>query len=144
MKKEVEAFTLLESLVVLAIITMLFLLVVPTANRSKQASAERQFWSDLHVHWQAAQARAKVAHQSTSVVYEPDSHRFEFSWLASRRQTETVAVPSTLVVDFYPRIQILANGYVRPQTLRLHSTLTKQQYQIRVQLGWGGYHVVKK
>lgn len=144
MKRGVKAFTLIESLVVLAIITMLFLLIVPTANRSKQASAERQFWSDWRVQWQAAQTRAKVANQSTSVVYQPDSHRFEFSWLASHRQTESVVVPSTLVVDFFPRIQILANGYVRPQTIRLHSTLTKQQYQIRVQLGWGGYHVVKK
>lgn len=144
MKRRVNAFTLLESLVVLAIITMLFLLIVPTANRSKQASDERQFWSDLRVQWQAAQARAKVAHQSTSVAYEPDSHRFVFSWLASHRQAESVDVPPTLVVDFYPRIQIFANGYVRPQTIRLHSTLTKQQYQIRVQLGWGGYHVVKK
>lgn len=144
MKRRVKAFTLLESLVVLAIITMLFLLILPPANRSKQASAEWQFWSDLRVQWQAAQARAKVAHRSTTVVYEPDSHRFEFFWLTSHRQTESVAVPSTLVVDSYPRIQILTNGYVRPQTIRLHSTLTNQQYQIRVQLGWGGYHVVKK
>lgn len=137
-------FTLLETLVVLAIVTMLFCLITPFASRSQQKAAEQQFWSDLRIQWQAAQTRAKVDHQITFIEPQDQSKMIQFSWVDREYHHATVKIPSTLVLDHFPSIKMLETGFVSPQTARFHSTLNHHKYEMRIQLGWGGYHVVER
>lgn len=139
-----QAFTLLETVIVMAIVTMLLCLITPLASRSKQEASERQFWSDLQVQWQAAQTRAKVNHQITFIEPQDQSKLIEFSWVDHQYHHATVKLPSTLVLDHFPDIKMLETGFVSPQTARFHSSLTHKKYEMRIQLGWGGYHVVEK
>lgn len=138
------AFTLLETAVVLVIVCLLMLLITPLATRSRQEIAERQFWSELRVQWQAAQTRAKVSKEVTFIEPQAESKLIEFTWVDSEVHHADVKLPATLVMDWFPDCKMLETGFVSPQTARFHSTIDHQKYEMRIQLGWGGYHVVKK
>lgn len=142
------AFTLLETVIVLAIVAFLMLMTLPSAEHSKQKIAERQFWSDLRTQWQAAQTRAKVKHQITFIEPQDESKIIDFYWVDENGDATVsqayVKLPPTLVLDSFPDTRMNENGFVNPATARFHSTLDNKKYEMRIQLGWGGFHIVEK
>ena len=82
--KNQRAFTSVEMIVVLGLVAVIYLVIAPTFQPSRQAIAEQQFWHELRQDWRAAQVTAQVRHQSTTVqhylstrqiVFNSDGHR---------------------------------------------------------------------
>lgn len=124
----------------LALVAVIVATTAAPAKRGFERVQEDQFWRSFKQEWQAAQARAKVAHQATWVSYEAPNRRVTF---ISQGRYRALAMPPTLLVRDYQDFSMHANGYVSPQTWQLVSRLDGREYYLRIQLGWGGYHVEK-
>ncbi|WP_294543914.1 type II secretion system protein [uncultured Limosilactobacillus sp.] len=133
-----QAFTLLEMLIVLGIVALTLLISWPSMHRAVQKNAERQFWQIFRQAWQAAQVRSKTSQESTRVVYLRHRNLIVFSW---PNDSEQIRVPETLFVKRFNDIEMKKTGYVSPQTEEFISTLDGTDYQMRIQLAWGSYHV---
>lgn len=136
--KRQAAFTLLEMLIVLGIVALTLLIGWPSMHRAAQKNAERQFWQTFRQAWQAAQVRSKTSQKSTRVVYLKSRNLVVFAW---DNDSEQIRVPETLFVRRFSDIEMKKTGYVSPQTEEFISTLDGTDYQIRIQLAWGSYHV---
>lgn len=138
MKIHRSAFTLLEMIIVLGIVALTMLIGWPSMQRTIQKNEERQFWQTFRQAWQAAQVRSKTSNESTHVFYLKSPSQVVFSWASG---TEHVNVPGTLSVRRFNDIEMKKTGYVSPQTEEFVSTLDNTDYQIRIRLAWGSYHV---
>ena len=52
--KNQRAFTSVEMIVVLGLVAVIYLVIAPTFQPSRQAIAEQQFWHELRQDWRAA------------------------------------------------------------------------------------------
>lgn len=139
MTKE-RAFTMVEMVIVLGIVSMLFALTAPRFIKSRQLIAEDQFWHALRQEWRNAQVEAQLNHRETAISYEEQSRQIIFTRLGERHP---VAVPSTITVKPFGMIKMHCNGYVCPQTLTFDSAGRHQRYLMKIQLAWGGYRLEK-
>lgn len=131
-------FTVLETIIVLAIVAIIVTFSVPEISRSRAYHEEQFFWSELRQNWRAAQLRARHERQVTKIEYEQTSNQIVF--MAGQKQ-DVVHLPGTLKVIRFDQFQMHENGYVKPQTQEFKSSLTGCRYLMRIQLAWGGYHV---
>ncbi|MFR0609697.1 prepilin-type N-terminal cleavage/methylation domain-containing protein [Limosilactobacillus mucosae] len=138
MKIRRPAFTLLEMMIVLGITALTMLIGWPSMQRTIQKNEERQFWQTFRQAWQAAQVRSKTSNESTRVFYLKSHSQVVFSWASG---AERINVPDTLLVRRFNDVEMKKTGYVSPQTEEFISTLDNTDYQMRIQLAWGSYHV---
>lgn len=137
-----RGFTLVETLLVLALVTLIISFSFPSLYRSRQNVAEREFWSGLRQQWQAAQVRAKTKQLATAVTYDSDEHQIEFSWIeGSELIKRRLTVPDTLLVRKFENFRMHENGYTKPRTEEFYSSLHHRTYYMRIQLAWGGYRI---
>lgn len=131
-------FTVLETVIVLGIVTVLVIFSVPGISQCRAYNEEQLFWSELRQNWRTAQLRARNERQVTQVEYEQSSNQIVF---VADQKRDAVQLPGTLKVIRFEPFQMHANGYVKPQTQEFKSSLTECRYLMRIQLAWGGYHV---
>lgn len=125
-------------IIVLGIAALTMLIGWPSMQRTIQKNEERQFWQTFRQAWQAAQVRSKTSNESTHVFYLKNHSQVVFSWAGG---TEHINIPGTLSVRRFNDIEMKTTGYVSPQTEEFVSKLDNTDYQIRIQLAWGSYHV---
>lgn len=135
-----RAFTSVEMIVVLGLVAVIYLILTPTFQPSRQLIAEQQFWHGMRQNWRAAQVAAQVRHQPTAIDYHPGTQQITFD-----RGDNKVAlnIPSTIETEDFDMIIIDDSGYTAPQTIRFKSRLRHCRYLMKVQLAWGGYRLEK-
>ncbi|WP_225349639.1 type II secretion system protein [Paucilactobacillus wasatchensis] len=138
-----KGFTLLETLIVLGLISLTFSFGTLQLRQIRDASNERHFWQALQQEWQVSQTRAQGDNNGTDIVYLAGPQIIRFKWRAADYTTHynDVAIPVTIKVVSFAPLKMLANGYVKAQTQKFRSMLTNQTYDMKVQLAWGGYYV---
>lgn len=138
--KRARAFTMLEMVIVLALVTVILLFTGPLIGRSNEQVAEQRFWQGFRQQWHLAQTRAHLKHQPTTISYSADTHTVAFtSW----RYRFTVVVPATMRVEAFSPIEMQADGYVRPATQRFYSRSGRCHYRLVIQMARGEYDVKK-
>lgn len=138
--KKARAFTMLEMVIVLALVTMILLFTGPSIGHSSEQVNEQRFWQAFRQQWHLAQTRAQLQHQPTTIDYLPDAHAVVFTgW----RYHSTIAVPATMRVDVFSPIEMQADGYVRPTTQHFYSRSGRCHYRLIIQMARGEYDVKK-
>ncbi|BAP86013.1 hypothetical protein LOOC260_115030 [Paucilactobacillus hokkaidonensis JCM 18461] len=138
-----KGFTLLETLIVLGLVSLMFGFGALKLQPVNAASQERHFWQGLQQNWQASQTRAQGDNKGTEINYMPTANQIRFKWRDKKYNTHysDVVVPSTIQVVSFAPLKMLANGYVKAGTQKFHSTLTNKNYVMKIQLAWGGFYV---
>lgn len=137
-----NAFTLLETLLVLTLVTLMISFGTVSMKRTAQLSAERHFWQEMKQNWQASQARAQTNVGATNIKYINQAIRFSWVDIRNKHQYHNdIAIPATISVVSFKPLQMLPNGYVQAGTETFHSSLTGKDYSMKVQFAWGGYYV---
>ncbi|MFR0771744.1 MAG: hypothetical protein ACLSH6_07740 [Limosilactobacillus pontis] len=136
--RSMRAFTSIEMIVVLGMVVVIYCLLGPSFNPSRQAIVEQEFWHGMRQEWRAAQVAAQVHHQTTVIDYHPASQQIEFDRTG---KITRLAIPSTLKVDRFGRFVIDDSGYTAPQTMRFTSRREHCFYLMKIQLAWGGYRL---
>ena len=135
-----KAFTMLEMLIVLALVTVILLFTGPLVSHSHEQVVEQRFWQSFRQQWYLAQTRAQLKRQSTAITYSADTNAVVFtSW----RNRTTIAVPTTMRVERFSPIEIQAGGYVKPATQRFYSRSGRCRYHLVIQMARGEYDVKK-
>ena len=143
MKK--EAFTMLETIIVLILSVVIITFSFPNLMRSRQVVAEHEFWNDFRQSWQAAQVRSKTKHIETMVTFDPVSYQIEFDWRDQQKLVKgKLDIPETILVRKFDDFKMHENGYTKPRTQYFQSSINWRRYLMRIQLAWGGYRIEEK
>ncbi|MDO4856045.1 MAG: prepilin-type cleavage/methylation domain-containing protein [Limosilactobacillus gorillae] len=141
------AFTMAEVVIVLGLVAVVIVTTtVPYQKRSVEQS-EEQFWRNVRQRWQEAQTRARVEHITTYIYLRNQEGRgITFSYLRGGKfVNERVHLPKSLKIYTGIRtVSIYQGGFVSPQTWVFVSPETRTEYDMKIQMGWGGYRVEKK
>lgn len=131
-----RAFTLLESVIVLAIVALILLITSPAMQKSRQAAAERQFFTRLRLCWDAETNWARVNHQH--IVIKKRGQRMIVG-------QKVLSIPTTLSANSgFVDLEVTTNGFTAPQTRALYSSIDRSVYLLKIQMGWGGYRIEKE
>lgn len=139
---------MVEVVIVLAISALVIVTTtIPYQKRNAELS-EEQFWRDVkQQRWQEAQTRARVEGKATFIYLTSRSKReirFEYHTDSGKKVTEEVLLPKQLhIASNEDMVKIYKNGYVSPRTWSFVSKLTMTNYDMKIQMGWGGYYVQK-
>lgn len=139
---------MVEVVIVLAISALVIVTTtIPYQKRNAELS-EEQFWRDVkQQRWQEAQTRARVEGKATFIYLTSRSKReirFEYHTDSGKKVTEEVLLPKQLhIASNEDMVKIYKNGYVSPWTWSFVSKLTMTNYDMKIQMGWGGYYVQK-
>lgn len=143
MKK--EAFTMLETIIVLILTVIIITFSFPNLMRSRQVAAEHEFWNNFRQSWQAAQVRSKTKHTETMVTFDPVNYQIEFDWREQRKLVkDKLDIPETILVKKFADFKMHENGYTKPRTQEFQSSINGRTYLMRIQLAWGGYRIEEK
>lgn len=135
-----RAFTMLEMVVALALVTVILIFTGPLIGRSNEQVTEQRFWQSFRQQWYLAQARAQLRHQPTTITYSAATNAITFtSW----RYRSTVVLPATMRVEIFSPIEMQADGYVKPATQRFYSRSGRCRYRLVIQMARGEYNVKK-
>lgn len=138
-----KGFTLLETLIVLGMVSLMFGFGMMQIKQVNAASQERHFWQSLRQNWQASQVRARGNNKGTDINYLPSRRVIRFSWTDQRiiPRHNDVIIPQTIQIVSFAKLRMLPNGYVKARTQKFYSDLTNQNYDMKIQLAWGGFYV---
>lgn len=129
-----RAFTLVETVIVFAIALLLITLTSPSLTRSRQAAAERQFFTRLKSCWDLETNRARN-----------EKHRL--SIYANGQQmnvgNKVIKIPSTLSTPNFAVLNVYDDGFTAPHTRVFYSKIDRSRYVMKIQMGWGGYRIEK-
>ena len=131
-----RAFTLLESVIVLAIVTLILVMTSPAMKKSRQAAAERQFFTHLRLCWDLEVNWARANHQQ--IVIKKRGRQMIVGH-------KVLTIPPTLSANSgFGDLDVSANGFTSPQTRALYSSIDRGVYLFKIQMGWGGYRIDKE
>lgn len=131
-------FTLLESMLVLLLITISFTISWPHFTHNWDQFRQDQFFRRLKSEWQLAQSNAKDHHEATQISFLNDRIHFD-----NEHYHHCLNLPKNLKVRDHTDLTMHADGYVRPCTWEFCSELDHHVYYMRVQMAWGGYRIEK-
>ncbi|MDO4903386.1 MAG: type II secretion system protein [Limosilactobacillus sp.] len=104
--------------------------------------AEERFFQSFRQEWQSAQVRSRVQGKYTAIKYSESNHAVSFAY--GHNLCDWVNLPNSLQVKNFPNKMVMENnGYVKPTTITLYSTVEHCEYQIVVQMARGEYDVKK-
>lgn len=139
MLKNRSAFTLVESLLVLAVTTAILGIGVQTFKVTRERQAEAQFFETLVSLFE----RAKMHTMLGRLVTEINIDDRKVVYKETYHQPQTIKMPSTLsVTKTSPKILIIKDEMIAPRRIVLTSSLG-EEYAIKPQLGWGIIHIEK-
>ena len=135
-----EAFTLLETSVVLGLISILLALGWNLNLNFSCKYQEEQFWQAFRQHWSYTILKTRQTHTSSRVSFDEDCVKFK----VQMKKIIILKYPKTLGLSGVTRNEdISASGVTQAQTVRLKSTLKPTYYDIKFQVGYGGQYNVE-
>lgn len=98
-----KAFTMLEMVIALALVTVILLFTGPLVSHSHEQVVEQRFWQSFRQQWHLAQTRAQLKRQPTTITYSADTNAVVFtSW----QNRTTIALPATMRVERFSPIEM--------------------------------------
>lgn len=108
-----SAFTMVEMVIALGIISFMLVLVIPKLTRTFQEWQQKQFWNELKQEWQLSQVRSQNHGEITDISYDQQDRAIIF---CSKNNQRRINVPHSIRVrEIKPRT-MLSNGYIQPAT----------------------------
>lgn len=135
------AFTLVEMLIVLAMVTVMILLSGPQVRRMQMSLDEQLFWHRFRQQYLVSLQTARRNDGPTVIVYLPRNHQMYFKHFKPVPDAR-IPVPKSLQVRHERQVTIQnQTAYTAPQTWRLVNQDEDYQYAITFQMGGGEYHL---
>ncbi|AVL00219.1 prepilin-type N-terminal cleavage/methylation domain-containing protein [Pediococcus inopinatus] len=145
MSKVKRGFTLIESLVVLTVVSLLLSAGTVSFKRVLAKQQEKEFWVTFDREWKKYEQFANLEGVVTYISFDKSRNKVSFRPLKTfDKKSCEVKLPVTLSLFSNREVKIGSDGYVKPQTIAFSSDLDKCTYRMTVQLGWGVYHVKKE
>ncbi|WP_062903778.1 competence type IV pilus minor pilin ComGD [Pediococcus damnosus] len=145
MSKSKHGFTLIESLVVLTIVSLLFSTGNMAFKRVIEQQHEKEFWATFDREWKRYEQFANLEGVVTYISFDKAGNKVSFRPLKTfDKENYEVQLPKTLSLFSNQEIKIGSDGYVKPQTIAFNSKINKCTYRMTVQLGWGVYHIKRE
>ena len=136
-----SAFTMVEMVIALGIISFMLVLVIPKSTRTFQEWQQKQFWNELKQEWQLSQVRSQNHGVITDISYDQQDRAIVF---CSKNHQRRINVPHTIRVrEIKPRT-MLSNGYIQPATWSFIDVLNHEELDLKIQMAGGGYRIEKK
>lgn len=135
-----KAFSLVETMVVLLIVSLLMLLSwIPQTDFFKRYQ-EEQFWQTFRQNWTYTITRSRESSSDARVAFYGKYVLFKVNLTEKQIRLN---YPTTLsLLGGQKNEDISGSGATQAQSVRLHSSLDNTNYDIKFQLGYGGqYHV---
>jgi competence protein ComGD len=129
-----SSFTLVETVIVFAIVLLVITLTSPSLTRSRQSAAERQFFTRLKSCWELETNRARNEHRRMS-IFTNDQQMIIGN--------KVVKMPATLSAPDFAVLNVYDDGFTSPHTRVFYSKVDRSRYVVKIQMGWGGYRVEK-
>ncbi|WP_412990048.1 competence type IV pilus minor pilin ComGD [Pediococcus siamensis] len=140
-----SGFTLLESLIVLAMVGLLLTSGNLVLKNALSYQREKEFWENFDTEWKKYEQFANFENTVTYISFNKTQEKISFNPLkASNKANYVLKLPPTLHLLSSQEVKIGNNGYVKPQSIGFHSDRDQHTYRITIQLGWGVYHVKKE
>jgi len=141
-----NGFTLIETLIVLALVALMFTFGTMKLNSFREASDEKHFWMQLERAWQQSQARAQNSGKPTAIKLSANKEQLLFHARDRNGNDDDndIQIPKTIEVRAFKAITMHQNGYVKPQTAKFYSRRTNKMYLMKIQLAYGGYYIEKE
>ncbi|MGM9891960.1 type II secretion system protein [Limosilactobacillus sp.] len=139
--KRRAAFTMIEMVIVLGLVTLVVCLTGPQMKRSQQCVAEQEFWHSFRQEWHCAQTQAQLSRQSTIITYEVDENAIVFK---NHQYRHLVTLPNSLQVRKFRPLEMRADGYLEPGSRRFYSRAQHCWYRLVIQMARGEFDVKKE
>ncbi|MFT9268670.1 MAG: prepilin-type N-terminal cleavage/methylation domain-containing protein [Liquorilactobacillus nagelii] len=132
-----RGFTLIEMLVVLALMGVLLIISIRPANKTTDNYQEKIFWQELQHAWN---------NQITTVTQQKSTGKVEFNqgkviFYVNSYKNMVIKIPATLEIYRGYRFHINSTGQTNGGTVVFNSTDRQRRFYLVVQLGWGKYYV---
>lgn len=135
--KQRPGFTLVESILTLAIVVLLSVLPVIQFQSVQQKMLEATFFQQFNQQWEQARLLALTHQQVVLVHFQTNYIRF-YSTQPDWQWEQRLTLPKDLCVAS-KTLRISASGQTSPQTLYFKSLYFNQFKIIKPQMGWGVY-----
>lgn len=132
-----RGFTLVESVLTLAIVVIISVLPVMQFRNVQQKMLEATFFQQFNQQWEQARLLAVTRHQAVLVHFQTNYVRF-YSGQSGWQWERYLTLPTGLRVA-EKTLQISTSGQTSPQTLYFKSDYFNRFKTIKPQMGWGDY-----
>ncbi|AYM03486.1 prepilin-type N-terminal cleavage/methylation domain-containing protein [Levilactobacillus brevis] len=137
-----RGFTLLETLLVLVIVTGLTTLVSFQGTPHRALMTERAFWPAWQRMWTAGRQRARQQRVQLVAEVQSSQHQVVLVTAKTAQVVGRLRIPPTLQLQGDSgRWLIYTSGASKAQTLRWYSTVSHQYLKQTFQLGGGIFYV---
>ncbi|WP_311408319.1 hypothetical protein [Liquorilactobacillus uvarum] len=137
MRNKQPAFSLIETIVVLALSVFTLLLIARPLESSISVLQERIFWQSFKQTWTREIISSTKFIKVHTIIFK--NKKIIFS--EQNNKKVTVELPKTMTIRRYESINVNDTGSISGRTIIVDSTLQDKPYYILIQLGWGKYHV---
>lgn len=132
-----RGFTLIESVLTLAIVVIISVLPVMQFRSAQQKMLETTFFQQFNQQWEQARLLAVTRQQAVLVHFQTNYVRF-YSDQPDWQWERYLTLPTGLRVA-EKTLRITASGQSSPQTLYFKSDYFNRLKTIKPQMGWGDY-----
>ncbi|AEV95040.1 competence type IV pilus minor pilin ComGD [Pediococcus claussenii] len=138
-----KAFTLIESVTVLMIVSMILLIGLSGFKKYSVQYKEEFFWKQFEAEWDKAKQEAIYSHKHTDIHFDKENKRVFFTTgTYFNHYTYVIKLPNNLNFRLSRVTTLEANGHLPPQTINFFEN-NKIKYKLKFQLGWGVYQLEK-
>lgn len=137
LKSKIDAFTLVEMLIVLALLGMSLLITIKPAANMVQRYQEKIFWQNLQHAWNKELSTLAQRKENGKVLFNDQKIIF----YENNQEKTIIDIPSTLELYRGYRLHINQTGQMNGGTIVFNSKDHQRQYYLVIQLGWGKYYV---
>ena len=142
-QKATSAFTLIEAIVTLFLISLICLFQFVPSDYSKDKMSEEQFWQNFRQNWNNLSIKTREKKKPGLVIFWDDS--VEFVCGNDQQGKKTIPLPSSLHKNGGKKEERLyVDGGTQPQKISLFSDLDEHTYDIFFELGFGRQYRVQE
>lgn len=131
-------FTLIEAVITLSIVCSLILVTSFEVKNFQAKFAEQQTMQQFKNTFKSTLNKSFLSKRDYYVVISKNSSSILFKSSDDKTYLKRIKLPKTLKYSKTESIiQIRKTSFVRPQTIKFHSSLTNQDYIYVIQMNWG-------
>jgi prepilin-type N-terminal cleavage/methylation domain-containing protein len=137
-----RGFTLLETSVVLGLMTIILVIGWDVNLGFSQKYQEDQFWQAFRQNWSYMILKGRQEHERSRACFFPKYVLFKINMT---EQIIRLEYPKTMkLVGGQCDETVSSSGVAQAQTVRISSTLPVKYYDVKFQVGYGGQYDLQK
>ncbi|WP_244087660.1 competence type IV pilus minor pilin ComGD [Companilactobacillus sp. RD055328] len=136
MRKENKAFTLLEMVIALVIITMFLLIPLSSYNKIENNLQKVIFFNEVKTAWSYSLIQSKIHHDNVRFKFDASNQLIIYDQIGSNDKKK-MSLPKGIHLETTRSVVIDRDGTVRPFTIAFYDTDTQKLIKYKIQMEWG-------